>query len=68
MMDVFARGRPLRDIPPPGLISLDEKEVWRGLNEVPFSFTHKLAGHPLFTLERLADLSERVFDRPDFRR
>jgi hypothetical protein len=68
MMDVFARGRPLRDIAPPGLIDLEDKEPWRKLNEAPFSFTHRLAGHPLFTVERLADLSERVFDRPDFSR
>jgi hypothetical protein len=68
MMDVFARGRPLREIAPPGLIDLQDKESWRDINKAPFSFKHRLAGHPLFTLERLADLSERVFDRPDFRR
>lgn len=68
MMRVFARGYPLRELAPPGLIDLEDKEPWNGLNKSPFAFRHRLAGHPLFTVERLAELSERVFDRPDFRR
>ncbi|HEY4340644.1 MAG TPA: hypothetical protein VGM97_11935, partial [Steroidobacteraceae bacterium] len=68
MMDVFARGRELRQLAPPGLIDLEDRAPWEGLNKVPFAFTHRLAGHPLFTIERLAELSERVFERPDYRR
>jgi hypothetical protein len=51
-----------------GLIDLEDREPWAGLNETPFVFRHKLAHHPLFTLPRLAELSERVFERSDYGR
>ena len=68
MMNVFARGGLLRDLAPPGLIDLADKEIWKGLNERPFAFAHRLAHHPLFTLPRLAQLSELAFDRADYAR
>ena len=46
MMNVFARGGLLRDLAPPGLIDLADKEIWKGLNERPFAFAHRLAHHP----------------------
>jgi len=68
MMNVFSRGGPLREIAPPGLIDLGNKDIWKTLNERPFLFSHRLAHHPLFTLPRLAQLSELAFDRPDYGR
>jgi len=53
---------------PPGLIDLDEREPWKNLNERAFAFRHHLRGHPLFTLEQLADVSEHVFEYPDYER
>src|SRR5262245_59887336 len=49
------------------LIDLD-REPWAKLNESDFAFRHNLQGHPLFKIEHLADLSERVFEYPDYQR
>jgi hypothetical protein len=51
-----------------GLIQHSEPEAWRRINEEPFEFRHLLVGHPLFSIERLARLSERAFERQDFGR
>jgi hypothetical protein len=54
--------------PASGLIGLEDRAPWRGLDKTSFSFRHKLAGHPLFELPRLAALSQKVFNRVDFDR
>jgi hypothetical protein len=53
---------------PPGLIDLNDREPWKKLNESAFAFRHNLQGHPLFKIERLADLSACVFEYPDYQR
>ena len=53
---------------PAGLIDLENREPWKNLNKSAFEFRHNLRGHPLFSIERLAKLSERVFDWPDYQR
>ncbi len=68
MLDVFTRGGPLRELSPTALIDLQEKASWKAMDEAPFAFSHRLAAHPLFTIPQIARLSQRVFDRPDYRR
>lgn len=51
---------------PTGLIDLEDTVPWQDVNTKAFEFKHRLAGHPLFTLSALADLSEKMFDRPDY--
>ena len=51
-----------------GLIQHDDAQAWEELNERPFAFRHGLAGHPLLSIERLARLSERAFDRDHYKR
>ncbi|MBB3175883.1 hypothetical protein [Variovorax sp. Sphag1AA] len=53
---------------PPNLIDQNDREPWKKLNESAFAFRHNLQGHPLFRIEHLADLSEHVFDYPDYQR
>lgn len=51
-----------------GLIQQGDSETWRQLDEQPFAFQHSLADHPLLSIERLARLSERAFDRDHYKR
>lgn len=51
-----------------GLIHRSSRTCWDQVNEKPFEFRHSLAGHPLFSIENLARLSESVFERTDYGR
>lgn len=51
-----------------GWISADDRCQWSSVDEKPFAFRHNLSGNPLFTIERLAALSGRVFQRDDYHR
>lgn len=51
-----------------GLIQQGDPGTWDQLNEQPFAFRHSLAGHPLLSIESLARLSERAFERSDYGR
>lgn len=51
-----------------GLIQPGNPGTWDQVNEQPFEFRHSLAGHPLFSIERLARLSECAFERTDYGR
>jgi len=68
MLDTARYHDATRRTAPVGLIDLAERTPWAQLDEAAFAFRHRLAEHPLFTLERLADLSSQVLDRPDISR
>ncbi|MDQ7955697.1 MAG: cupin-like domain-containing protein [Rhodocyclaceae bacterium] len=68
MLDTARYHDNTRRTEPAGLIDLADRAPWRQLDEDAFAFRHRLAEHPLFTLERLADLSSQVLDRPDISR
>jgi hypothetical protein len=51
-----------------GLIPHDDSQTWEQLNVQPFAFQHLLSNHPLLSIERLARLSERAFDRDHYKR
>lgn len=51
-----------------GLIQHDDWRAWAQLDVQPFAFRHTLADHPLLSVERLARLSERAFDRDHYKR
>ncbi|SEK16577.1 MULTISPECIES: cupin-like domain-containing protein [unclassified Variovorax] len=51
-----------------GLIRHGDARAWGQLNVQPFAFQHSLSSHPLLSIERLARLSERAFDRDHYKR
>ncbi len=51
---------PLQNIAPARLLSFDVDEFRRNFNRRPFMVRHNLAGHPLFTLPQLIELSRRL--------
>ncbi|WPB55472.1 hypothetical protein [Xylophilus sp. GOD-11R] len=51
-----------------GHLSKEGRSKWSAVGSTPFEFRHRLADHPLFSIARLAALSERVFERQDWRR
>jgi hypothetical protein len=51
-----------------GLIEWGDPAPWSGIDSQSFAFRHKLGDLPLFELPRLAALSEKVFERPDYGR
>lgn len=51
-----------------GLIRQGDPRGWKQLDVRPFAFEHSLADHPLLSIERLARLSERAFDRDHYKR
>src|SRR5690554_885435 len=65
-MDVsLAAGKPplsSREAAPgkPGLFDIDADEFRRCFDRRPFLIRHRLAGHPLFTLERMVELSRTL--------
>ncbi|VTU18574.1 hypothetical protein H6CHR_01008 [Variovorax sp. PBL-H6] len=62
------RNEGARPSPSTGLIDLTDREPWSNLNKNAFAFRHNLQGHPLFTIQKLAELSKHVFDWPDYQR
>jgi hypothetical protein len=68
MIDVFARGGALPEVASAGLIDLQDTARWKAVNEAAFLFSHRLADHPLFAIDRLAELAGHAFERPDFGR
>lgn len=54
--------------PATGLIRQGDSDTWKQVDAQPFEFRHSLAGHPLFSIESLARLSERAFERTDYGR
>jgi hypothetical protein len=51
-----------------GLISHEDPRAWGQINLQPFAFQHSLSNHHLLSIERLARLSERAFDRDHYKR
>ncbi|MFM9923196.1 hypothetical protein VLK31_09420 [Variovorax sp. H27-G14] len=62
------RGRHVGQHHASGLIQQDDPQTWLQINEQPFAFHHSLADNPLLSVERLAQLSERAFDRDHYKR
>lgn len=62
------RGRHVGRHTASGLIQQGDPQTWRQIDEQPFAFRHLLADHPLLSIERLARLSERAFDRDHYKR
>jgi len=44
----------------PGLLDIDGETFRAGFNRAPFLIGHHLAGHPLFSLQRLVELASRL--------
>lgn len=49
-------------------VDFEKTADWEAIDQEPFSFAHTLTGNPLLSINRLAELSEKVFDRPDYKR
>ncbi len=49
-----------KNLSEPGLLEIDAEKFRAGFNRAPFLIRHRLADHPLFSLERLIDLSTRL--------
>jgi len=45
---------------PPRLLDIDAETFRAGFNRAPFLISHHLAGHPLFSLQRLIELANRL--------
>src|SRR5579871_3569226 len=50
------------------LLDADAREFGRNFNVRSFMFRHRMCGHPLFELPRLASLAERMLDRGDMKK
>ena len=46
--------------PMPGLLEIDDETFRAGFNRAPFLIRHHLADHPLFSLQRLVELANRL--------
>jgi len=49
--------------PAEGLVLSNEVEFSRNFNRLPFEISHRLAGNPLFDVERIIELAQRVESR-----
>jgi hypothetical protein len=59
--------RPLNYPTAPGsaVFVADAESFRQGYNQHSFAFEHRLAGHPLFAIPRLADTAQAIIDRGD---
>src|SRR5262245_51190828 len=48
------------DAPMPKLLEIDGETIRAGFNRAPFLIRHQLSDHPLFSLERLIELANRL--------
>jgi hypothetical protein len=48
------------DAPMPKLLDIDGETIRAGFNRAPFLIRHRLASHPLFSLQRLIELANRL--------
>jgi len=60
MHDVKSVGKTENVAPPPTILNVDPEQLRENYNRTSFQFAHHLAGHPLFELPALLELSKKI--------